>query len=198
MPEKKPTKAETNMEMWHALEETDPNFVKPITGKAYKGNSPHPTWLIKRLTEEIGPCGEMFGWYVIHEQYVEGLPHPLMVDGACHGIIRELMHELRIRFWWRRTSDPDGATNEFESYGSTKAFYRTRRGDWIHDEDAAKKSLTDAITKAVSNIGCAADIFLGRWDDNKYVAALEREYGSTPNNPVTPSAPNGSSTTDAF
>ena len=32
------------------------------------------------------------------------------------------------------------------------------------DEDAPKKSLTDAIIKAASHLGIAANIFLGRWD----------------------------------
>ena len=37
------------------------------------------------------------------------------------------------------------------------------------DEDAAKKAVTDGLTKCVSYIGFNADVFLGRFDDNKYV-----------------------------
>ena len=44
------------------------------------------------------------------------------------------------------------------------------------DEDAPKKSLTDAIVKAASHLGVAANIFLGRWDDQKYVAEVNEEY----------------------
>ena len=44
------------------------------------------------------------------------------------------------------------------------------------DEDAPKKSLTDAIVKAASQVGIAANIFLGRWDDQKYVAQVNAEY----------------------
>jgi hypothetical protein len=46
------------------------------------------------------------------------------------------------------------------------------------DEDAPKKSLTDAITKAASHLGIAANIFLGRWDDNKYVAEVAQGYAA--------------------
>lgn len=161
--------------LWERIQETDPNFVKQITGKQYRGNSPHPTWLIKNLTKAIGPCGDAFGWEVLDSRYLEGTPHVLKTGEGTSTVIREQMHELRIRFWWRR---PGGETvNSFESYGSTRSFYMTSKGTWQHDEDAAKKSLTDAITKAISYIGGAADIFLGRWDDNKYVTELKKQYG---------------------
>lgn len=178
----------TNLRFWEKLETTDPKFVKPITGKSYKGNSPHPTWLVKRLTEVFGPVGHGFGWEVIFEQYVEGQPHRIMVSADTAQIVRELMHELRILFW---TRDPEtGERGNWESYGSTKALYLSKQGQWIHDEDAAKKSLTDAVTKAASQTGSAADIFLGRWDDNKYVAEVAKEFsGSSAEAPVTPAAP---------
>lgn len=65
--------------------------------------------------------------------------------------------------------------NAFDAYGQTKALMKTRNGLML-DEDAPKKSLTDAITKAASQIGIAANIFLGRWDDKKYVAQVSQEY----------------------
>lgn len=178
----------TGLALWEQLETTDPNFVKPITGKQYKGNSPHPTWIEKQLTRLLGPCGHGYGYSVIYEGYIEGAPHRIATSPDSAIVVRELMHECRIVFW---TRDPnDGSRGEFESYGSTRALYVTSQGKWMHDEDAAKKSLTDAIVKAASKIGCAADIFLGRWDDSKYVAALEAEFnGKSADAPVTPAAP---------
>jgi hypothetical protein len=35
-------------------------------------------------------------------------------------------------------------------------------------EDAPKMAITDGLTKALSHIGCDADIFLGKMDGNKY------------------------------
>ena len=37
------------------------------------------------------------------------------------------------------------------------------------DDEAPKKAMTDALTKGLSHFGCDADIFLGQWDNNKYV-----------------------------
>ena len=44
------------------------------------------------------------------------------------------------------------------------------------DEDAPKKAMTDALTKALSHLGIGADVFLGKFDDNRYVAAMEKEF----------------------
>jgi len=52
---------------------------------------------------------------------------------------------------------------------------KTQNGMML-DEDAPKKSLTDAIIKASSQLGIAANIFLGRWDDQKYVQQVNSEY----------------------
>ena len=56
------------------------------------------------------------------------------------------------------------------------------------DEEAPKKSLTDALSKAMSWLGFAADIHLGRWDDNKYVNAAARAYEGERAAPVAPCA----------
>ena len=37
------------------------------------------------------------------------------------------------------------------------------------DHDAPKKAMTDALTKGLSHLGFNADVFLGLFDDNKYV-----------------------------
>jgi hypothetical protein len=159
-----------NLAIWNALERTDPKHVKPITGKSYQGNSPRPHWVIWKLTERFGPVGQGFGWDVMSDGYIAGIPH---ADGT------EKLHECRIRFWWGADA------RHVESYGCTKALYKAGTkggapGYWVSDEDAAKKSLTDAITKAASWLGVAGDIFMGRWDDSKYVAELKAEAARPP------------------
>lgn len=44
------------------------------------------------------------------------------------------------------------------------------------DEDAPKKSVTDALIKCASYLGFAGDIFSGRWDDSKYVQQAGEEW----------------------
>src|SRR5690606_27532811 len=101
------------------------------------------------------PVGQGFGWEVLTEGFT-----PLG---------DEILHWCRVRFWHTKRE------HYYEAYGQTKALMKTRNG-LMSDEDAPKKSLTDAIIKAASQLGIAANIFLGRWDDQKYVAEVEKEY----------------------
>jgi hypothetical protein len=144
----------SNLDIWERFADIDPKFTKPITGKPYKGTSPNPHYVIKCLTEMFGPAGVGFGWEVVAEGF-----QPMG---------EELLHWCRIRFWH---SDGKG----FDAYGQTKAVMKTKSG-FMNDEDAPKKSLTDAITKAAAQVGVASNIFLGRWDDNKYVAEVNTKF----------------------
>tara|TARA_B100000787_G_scaffold169335_1_gene160249 strand:- start:26 stop:571 length:546 start_codon:yes stop_codon:yes gene_type:complete len=47
------------------------------------------------------------------------------------------------------------------------------------DTDAPKKSMTDGLTKAISHLGFNADVFLGKFDDNKYVEEMKAEFAET-------------------
>jgi hypothetical protein len=147
-----------NLQIWNRFADIDPKFTKSITGRDYGGTSPNPQYVIMCLTEMFGPCGKGFGWSVLAEDFKE--------MGGTY------LHWCRIRFWWK---DEDGE-HSVEEYGQTKAAYVTSKGTMRVDEDAPKKSLTDAIIKGSSHIGIAANIFLGRWDDQKYVALVDQEY----------------------
>lgn len=153
-----------NLKIWQAFADIDPQFTKPITGKAYKGTSPNPQYVIMCLTNLFGPVGQGFGWEVLSDGFER--------------LGDEVLHWCRIRFW--HTS----RENWFEAYGQTKAVLKTKNGLLV-DEDAPKKSLTDAIVKAASQLGIAANIFLGRWDDAKYVAEVTQEYREKNGEPKT-------------
>lgn len=145
-----------NLDLWTRYEDIDPKFTKAITGKQYKGTSPNPQYVIRCLTDMFGPVGVGFGWRVVQE--------------AFQPLGDETLHWCRIEFWHT------DRTNTYEAYGQTKAAYPKRDGGFMVDEDAPKKSLTDAIIKAASHVGVAAGIFLGRWDDQKHVQEVNAEY----------------------
>lgn len=48
------------------------------------------------------------------------------------------------------------------------------------DPDAPKKAMTDGLTKALSHLGFNADVFLGKFDDNKYVEQMKQEFAPKP------------------
>jgi hypothetical protein len=151
-----------NKELWWKAFTTDPRAVKPITGKQYKGNSPKPYWIVERLTDEFGPCGIGWGFTILNERF----------ERFGEGASAEALHVAVVRFWYVM-SDKRG---EFEQVGQTRASYTSAGGKFIVDEDAPKKSVTDALVKCASYLGFAGDIFSGMWDDSKYVQQAGEEW----------------------
>jgi hypothetical protein len=151
----------SKMELWDRAFKTNPDFVKQITGKDYGGVSPSPYYIVKRLTEEFGPCGHGWGIKILSERMERMGPD-------------DVLHIAHISLWYML----DGQRCETEQVGQTKACYRTKgeKGYLKVDEDAPKKSVTDAFVKCASYLGFAGDIFSGRWDDSKYVAELRKEF----------------------
>lgn len=152
----------TNMNLWQRLCITDPSKVKPITGKSYKGNSPQPYWLVQRATEEFGPCGQGWGTIVDDQGFERFDEHTIM-------------HWALVTFWYL---DDKGNKCCTQHMGGTKAMYKTSNGGKVWDEDAPKKSVTDATVKAMSYLGFAGDIFSGQWDDWKYQEMAATHYNS--------------------
>lgn len=155
-----------NKDLWKRAFTTDPRHVKPITGKQYSGNSPKPYWIVERLTDEFGPCGIGWGFTILSERFER------FSD-------TDTLHIAVVRFWYVM-DDPRGAwegrRGELEQIGQTKSSYTTGAGKFMLDEDAPKKSVTDALVKCASYLGFAGDIFSGRWDDSKYVAEAAKEW----------------------
>lgn len=147
-----------NLKLWDSVFKTPVEETKPITGKAYKGNSPDPYYLIRKATEVFGPCGIGWGFKVVSEYFIDGL-------GGTK------LHVAHVAVWYVW----EGKRGEVEHMGGTVACYTTSSGKVINDEDAPKKSVTDALTKALSLIGFAGDIYTGLYDDSKYIAGLEKE-----------------------
>lgn len=152
-----------NLALWHAVEKTDPKHVKPITGKSYTGTSPKPHWLVMRATETFGPVG--IGWgYTIEERIENGA----MIEPGHF----ERLHIAKVRVWFKW----NGERGEVEHIGGTPLSGKRKNGALYTDEDAPKKSVTDALVKALSMIGFAGDIFMGRHDDSNYVSDIRHEF----------------------
>ena len=154
-----------NMDLWGKVFVTDKAHVTEIKGKSYKGNSPRPYYLIQKATETFGPCG--IGWgYRIVEQGTQEVRYPEPLGNTGNTVERLMInHWVLVEFWYKL----DGVKSEpIQQYGGTKLSYRTSTGKQEFDEDAQKKSVTDALIKCMSCVGFAGDIFSGRWDDSKY------------------------------
>ena len=148
----------SNLALWDKVQKTDPKHTKPITGKTYQGTSPKPHYLIHKATETFGPVVIGWGFTIVDERIEEGA-------GG------ERMHIARVKVWFKW----EGERGEVEHIGGTQFSGIRSSGKAFTDEDAPKKSVTDALIKALSMIGFAGDIFMGRYDDSKYVDDLKAE-----------------------
>lgn len=173
-----------NLELWEKFKETPPNFTKNFKkGGGFSGTSINSTYITKSLTEQFGPWGKGWGWAILEEKYIEG--GPLFVDKLEAG--REVIHVIRISLWYEQRiyNTPTPSEDDiFETrrvdcpphFGQT-TFVGTNKNGVFTDEEAPKKSITDAVTKSASMLGLGADVFSGLYDDNKYVNDLREKHG---------------------
>jgi hypothetical protein len=161
-----------NMHIWNAVEATDPAKTKSFTrAGGFKGTATNATWLAMRATEMFGPCGIGWGAKVIDERLLDGAPFQ-KTPSHCAKI-----HRVHIKLWYVL----DGVRGEIEHFGQTEFCGERADGRLYTDEEAPKKSLTDAMTKALSMLGFAADIHMGLFDDHKYVNEAREKFATNGN-----------------
>lgn len=170
-PAKKNTEAprsDGNLSIWDRVEKTNPEYTKAFNRTGFKGTATNPTWIMKRATEIFGPAGIGWGWEILNEDYREG--HEILP--GLHAVI----HVIRVQVWYRHPDTDE--VGKIIHYGQTTFVGKYQSGPYT-DEEAPKKSLTDAIGKALVSLGFSADIHMGLYDDNKYVNDVRKEFKET-------------------
>ena len=150
-------KKNNNLKLWEMVETTDPEFTTKVNQRG-GFTAIGAQYQIKNATEVFGSFGHGFG--VKDEKYTPILNDTLIVYTATF-------------FYKLDVEEEDGVliVGEFPISSSIKVMMGNRL-----DDDCIKKVQTDAITKGLSRLGFNADVFMGRFDDNKYVNAT----GGTP------------------
>jgi len=157
--------AHPNLALWESVQATDPDYTKSFSRSGgFRGTAINHTYQQKRATQAFGPKGIGWGSKILDEKYQEGAPilHKDQVIG------REIVHVVRIELWYVL----DGNRGSVEAFGQTTFVGQNKHGVYT-DEEAPKKSLTDAESKALASLGFSADVHLGLFDDNKYVSDLK-------------------------
>lgn len=146
------------LRIWNALSKTDPTQTKQFSrAGGFKGTALKPMWVIKRLTEQFGPCGE--GWGVNEPKF--------QVETMLGG---ETLVYCTVSCWH---GSPE---NVLFGVGGDKVVSARRDGNPFCDDEAFKKAFTDAVNNAFKFIGVGADIHMGLFDDSKYVAEIREEF----------------------
>lgn len=173
-----------NLSIWKQVQRTDPRFTKTLEGAGFQGTSINSNYMFMRATEIFGPVGEGWGYEVVEEKFLDGKPltEPVMENNkqvalrylrdADGSLFCEQNHSIKIQFWYR---SKDGKCCYFESYGATPYRYQTQYGIKV-DSEVIKKSLTDAIKKALSMLGFSSDVFMGMHDNPEYLIKNKLEF----------------------
>ena len=149
-----------NLSLWNKVEKTNPAHTKDakigqLSIKAINAQSQ-----IKEATKQFGTYGNTWG--------LKNLKYSFMDIGTTK------MAMLGAEFYY-----PSG---EFEIHTTLKIAYMTQgaNGYLKIDDDFMKKMETDVTTKALSKLGFNADVFMGLYDDNRYVNQMKEEFNPVP------------------
>ena len=143
-------KMKNNLELWDTVETTDPQYTKRVNQRggftAIAAQSQ-----VKRATEVFGIMGH--GWGVEDEKFTT-------VEGTT-------MVLYTANLWYKFNT----RTGAIPIHSSIKYGANGR-----YDDDFSKKVATDALTKGLSKLGFNADVFMGLFDDNKYVTDVTNKF----------------------
>ena len=141
-----------NLKLWNAVEKTNPKYTKKANVKGNNITSIAPQYQIKNVTEQFGIYGEKWGFKSLEFDYTLTESLGLVI---LHAVFFFPNGEFPIK----------NAQSLFMDNAKTKI-----------DDNFAKKLETDTLTKAISKLGFNADIFLGSFDDVKYLAEVTKEF----------------------
>ena len=140
-----------NMKIWDQVCQTDPKYTRKVNQRggftAIGAQSQ-----VQKATEIFGAMGT--GWGIEEERIARWREEGLVVYQAT---------------LWYLSNDKS------EQYIPIHSAIKYNVSGRV-DDDFFKKVATDALTKGLSKLGFNADVFLGMYDDNKYVNSLSNKY----------------------
>jgi len=143
-----------NLELWNKVEKTNPKYTKKARIGGHEITAIAPQYQIMQVTEQFGTYGKTWGFKNIELSYD--------LVAKCNLVV------FKGTFFF-----PSG---EFEIINSCKLYMD--RALTMVDDNFAKKIETDALTKAISKLGFNADIFMGKFDDVRYIAEMNVEFNT--------------------
>lgn len=147
------------MKIWDAVAKTNPANTKKVSQRG-GFTSICAQSQIMEATRQFGPIGIGWGY---------SAAAPVFHDNLCF---------VSVTLWHGSRDNSFGPVTGGAEWKSDKGRL---------DSDAPKKATTDAVTKLLSQLGFNADVFLGLYDDNKYVEKVTREFAERPK--IDPDAP---------
>jgi hypothetical protein len=144
-----------NMDFWDSVSNTDVAHTKQVDfGRKFTAIDAHSQ--IMEATRVFGPVGTGWGYRTEYGFYDT-------TKGETF-----IWCDLSL---WYRLGNSDSLHSRFGPVRGMAVVQGMNKEGELRpsDNDAGKKAMTDALTKSLSHLGFNADVFLGRFDDTKYV-----------------------------
>ena len=173
-----------NLALWDQVQTTNPQYTKKGEVSGQSITAINATYSVRKATEAWGPIGVNWGYSIIEDRVDTG---GTTFDDEKNIIGNTMTHTIKLELWVRKSTldpsyPPSGIDGEdsmarVTHYGHTPFIYWSRKsgGYWVTDQEAPKKSLTDALKKCLSMFGFSADIYMGMYDDFSYVEMLKKQ-----------------------
>lgn len=144
----------SNLDLWNSVEKTDTKYTKPATVNGRTFTSITPTYQQKMATKAFGPRG--IGWGVV--------PGSEIFEYKEIGTTTLLIYKATLFYIY------SGNRGELPMASTEQIAYITKGGKGYLkiDDEADKKVRTSAMSKALSELGFNADVFMGLFDDHEY------------------------------
>lgn len=162
---------DNNLRIWKPNFKTDPAHTTKIQFGSRKFTAIDAYHQILNATKFFGPVGIGWGWRIDSIQTAGTVPMFAIVT---------------LEFWYV----DDGKKHQFSVAEACELVTAKDKAD----SDAVKKATTGAITKALSYIGFNADVFLGYFDNNKYVEEQNERVAAEKKQKANPTAASGAGT----
>ena len=161
-----------NLKLWDSVEKTNPKYTKKAKVGGNQITAISPQYQIMNATEKFGAYGSTWGFRNIKFDYsITNTPVTLKVTDWNTKEVEAIDSILGLVGFKATFFFPNG---EFEITNSIKIFTDNKHSKI--DDNFAKKLETDALTKALSKLGFNADIFLGKFDDVRYLEEVKKEF----------------------
>ena len=161
-----------NLQLWNKVEKTNPKYTKKAKVGGMNITAISPQFQVMNATEQFGSYGSKWGFKRIELDYsITNTPIVLSVTDWNTKQTTEVNSILGLVGFKATFFYPNG---EFEITNSIKIFTDNKHSKI--DDNYAKKLETDALTKALSKLGFNADIFLGKFDDVRYLEETNAHF----------------------
>ena len=150
-----------NREIWDQVKHTNPRWTKPFGKFGKPLTAIDPMYQIMVMTDTFGAVGK--GWnYKVSYTYT-----PTLVFAEVSVAHKKIFNDSTEWVSW-------------DWYGPVSSVQALTKKNGALDDEAPKKAMTDALTKAFSHLGVSADVFLGMFDNSKYVEDMKEKFSQKP------------------